>query len=274
MREHLRGQLHPDAYVDAVRFGGDIKVPADALHPFGAAPADGDDAFIAGEPLALRGDGKALAVLFDGGDGGVEEDIRNVLQLVVKMLKHHVVLIRAEVPDGGVEKMQLVLEAQLFDVRIGGGIKLRARAAQRHVDGVDVVHQLGRHGLAYVFVQVPAEIVGDVVFAVRERARAAEAVHYRAGGAVYAALHALPVDGTNALLKRIARLENSYGKVLPELRQLVRGEYPAGTCSDYDDVVMLHGRLLKCTQHFIIPRNNEASKWELGIGNSQSAIRN
>ena len=145
--------------------------------------------------------------------------------------------------DGGVEQIQLILDAELFELCAGGGVELRALAAVGHVDLVDIVHEVERLLFADVLVQRAAEVVGDVVFAVGKCARAAETAHDRAALAADAGLDLVAVDGAVALFKAVTGLEHGDAQVAAILCQLVGGEDAAGAAANDDDVVM-HGRNL------------------------------
>ncbi len=126
--EHVRGQFHAHADIDAVGVGGDVHALADGLHPLAAAAADGDDAvFAGGIPSGL--DLVAVAGLLDAGDGGVEVEIDLVLQLVEDVAEDDVVYVGAEMADLRVEQVQAVFKAGALDLGVGGGVELGALAA-------------------------------------------------------------------------------------------------------------------------------------------------
>ena len=239
--KHLGGQFHPHADIHTVGLGGDIQRLADGLHPFAAAASHGDDALAPRERALVRL-GRIAAV---GGDGqslyrGEEVEIYMILQLGVQVLKDLVVDVRAQVPHGSVQQVQIVLQAQPLEAAVGGGVELRPRAAAGHVDVVHIVHQLHGLLLADVLVQCAAELVGQVIFAVGERARAAEAVHNGAGLAVDAGLHLVAVDGTVPLFQRVASLQHSHLPLRPALHQFIGGKNTAGAGADNDHIIS-HG---------------------------------
>ena len=158
----------------------------------------------------------------------------------VEILQHLVVDIRAQMPHGGVQQVQVVLQAQALEAAVGGGVELRPRAAAGHVDIVHVVHQLHGLLLADVLVQCAAELVGQVIFAVGKCAGAAEAVHNGAGLAVNAGLHLVAVDGTVPLFQRIASLQHSYLPLRPALHQFIGGKNTAGAGANNDHIIS-HG---------------------------------
>ena len=149
--------------------------------------------------------------------------------------------------DGGVEQIQLILDAELFELRAGGGVELRALAAVGHVDLVNVVHEIERLLFADVLVQRAAKVVGDVIFAVGERARAAETAHDRAALAADAGFDLVAVDGAVALFKAVAGFEHGDAQIAAIFCQLVGGEDTARAATDDDDVVM-HGMGLHLIQ--------------------------
>ena len=239
-REHLGGQLHPHADIHPVGLGGDIQRLADGLHPFAAAASHGDDALPSAEGALV---GLRLVAVLGGGQRlhrREEVEVHMLPQPGVEILQHLVVDIRAQMPHGGVQQVQVVLQAQALEAAVGGGVELRPRSAAGHVDVVHVAHQLHGLLLADVLVQCTAEFVGQVVLAVGKRTRAAEAVHDGAGLAVDAGLHLVAVDGTVPLFQRVARLQHGYLPLRLALHQLIGGENTAGARAD-DDNVISHG---------------------------------
>ena len=239
MREDDGGQFDADAEVDAVGEGLEAQLVADGLHPLAAAAADGNNTFPAGMRAGFALDPEAAAL--DGADvadGGIEEEVDLLLQLLIEVFQHDKIDVRAEMTHRRVQQIQLILNAELLKARPRRGVELRALAAVRHVDLVHIVHQLQRLLLADVLVERAAEVVRDVVLPVGERARAAEAAHDRAGLAFDARFHALAVDGTAALGERMARLENGDLQAAVFLRQLVGGKNAAGASAHDDDIII------------------------------------
>ena len=57
------------------------------------------------------------AAALDGADvvdGGIEEEVDLLLQLLIEVFQHDEVDVRAEMADGGIEQVELVLDAELF----------------------------------------------------------------------------------------------------------------------------------------------------------------
>ena len=145
----------------------------------------------------------------------MEIDLR--LELGEEVFQHNEVDIRAEMADGGVEQVEAALQASGLEGAVGRRVELRVLAAVADVDLVDVVHQLHGLLLADIFIERAAEVIRQVIFSVGKRARAAEAVHDRAGRAADAVLDGLAVDGTSALFERLALFKHGDLLVRTEL---------------------------------------------------------
>ena len=182
-------------------------------------------------------DAVALALFFHRGDRGVEVEVHLVLQFVIEVLEDDVVDVRPQVAHGSVQQGQTVLHAFLFELGTGGGVHFRARSAVCAVDVVDILHELEGRLPADVFIERAAKVVRDVVFAVRESARPAEAVHDGTGGTVDAALHFLAVDGTVALRELVPLFEHGDVQVILLTGQFIGGKDAAGARADDDDIV-------------------------------------
>ena len=87
------------------------------LDPLASASSDGDDAVLAGVLAAVL-TGYLISAVNYGKViyGSFKEDVNLVLQLVVKIGQHNIVSVSAEVADGSVKKVQLVLDAELFEL--------------------------------------------------------------------------------------------------------------------------------------------------------------
>ena len=243
--EHLGGQLHTDADVHPVGLGGDLQILAHGLHPLAAAAAHGDDA-LAAHKGALVGLGLIQAVIGDGQGlhRSQEVELHLVLQLGIEVFQHLIVNIRTQMAHRSVQQVQIVLQTQPLEAAVGGGVQLGARAAVCHIDVVHIAHQIHGLLLADILVQGAAEGVGQIIFAVGKRTRAAEAVHDGAGLAVDAGLHLHAVDGAMALLQRIARLQHGHLPLRLALHQLIGGENTAGARADDDHVILIHEKCL------------------------------
>lgn len=98
--------------------------------------------------------------------------------------------------------MQIALQAASLERAVGRGIQPCVLPAVADVDRIDVVHQF--HGLLFadIFIKRAAEIVRQVVFSVRKRPRATEAVHDRTRRTADAVLDRFAVNGTFAFFER------------------------------------------------------------------------
>ena len=86
--------------------------------------------------------------------------------------------------------------------------------------------------------QRAAEIIGDVVLTVGERARAAKAAHDGTALAADAGFDLLAVNGAAALAQRMAGLEHGHLHDGIQLQQFIGGENAAGACADNDHVII------------------------------------
>ena len=126
-------------------------------------------------------------------------------------------------PDGGVQQIQLVFDAQLLEAGAGGGVELGPFAAEGHVHIVHVLHKLQGFPLADVLIEGAAEVVGDVILAVGKGPCAAEAAHDGAGLALDAGLDLFPVDGAAPLLQRVSLLEHGQPHLGRQLFEFIGG---------------------------------------------------
>ena len=70
-----------------------------------------------------------------------------------------------------------MLQADLFKFGSRRGVKLGPLTAVTHIDAVHIVHEIHGPLSANVLIKGAAEIVGDVVFAVRKSAGTAKSAH-------------------------------------------------------------------------------------------------
>ena len=143
-----------------------------------------------------------------------------------------------------VQQVQAVFQAHAFDLRVGGGVKLRPLAAVGEVDGIHVLHQFYGLLLADMLIKRAAELIGDVVFAVRKGAGAAETAHNAAGFAADAGLYLLAVDGAAAFVERLSQLQHGDFQTAPGVRKLISGKDTPGPGADDDNVIIQNKTLL------------------------------
>ncbi len=236
-------ELDAHADIDAVGMGRDAHIVADRLHPFAAAAADRDDAFLRRQPLAADREGIAALDALDALDRAVKAEIDLFFQLVIDVLKHDIVYVGAEVADLRVQQVQAVLEAHPLDLAVGRGIELGPLAAVAHVDLIDVLHELDGVLLADVLVERAAELVGDVVLAVGKGASAAEAAHDAAHRAADAGLHLFAVDRAFPFRELAPELHHADLQSPVGLGKLIGRKNAAGAGADNQNII-IHGVFL------------------------------
>ena len=141
--------------------------------------------------------------------------------------------------DGGVQKMQVVLDTKCLEAGTGGGVEFAAVTAVTHIDLVHIVHQFQGLLLADILIQSAAEVVGDIVLSVRECTGTAETAHNGAALAADTALYLIAVNGTVSLIKRVTRFKNGNLKLGSLSAELIRGKYTAGART-YNDYIVIH----------------------------------
>ena len=236
--EYHRRQLHTDADVHPVGLGGDLHLPADLLHPLAAAAAYGDDALLAGIGRAVAPDLVTAAYAADAPDRGIKVEVHLVLKERVQVFQHHIVDVGAQMAHGGIQQVQVVLNADGLKLGAGGGIEPGARAAVGHVDVIYIFHQVQGPLLADILVEGAAEIVGDVVFSVGKSPRAAEAGHDGAALAANTALDGGAVDGAGPLVQGMTGLKNADLQAGRPQHQLVRRKNAAGTGANNKHIIV------------------------------------
>ena len=168
----------------------------------------------------------------------MEIEIRPVLQFLIEPAQNNVIDVCSEVPHGSVQKLKLILDAELLEFCSGCGVHLCPLSAVGKVDLIHIVHQTDRLSFPDVFIQGSAEIVGDVVFPVREGACAAETVHDGTGLASDTGFGFPLGDGTAAFGKRAACLKYGDFQIRTEADQLIGGKDAARARSDNNHVVI------------------------------------
>ena len=89
-------------------------------------------------------------------------------------------------------------------------------------------------------VEIAAEAVCYIIFSVGHSARAAEAVHYRAGLAMYAGGYLFSVYRTDAAFYRTAAVYHTYFYASSELCKFVSHEYTARAGAYYRNIIFFH----------------------------------
>ena len=228
MLKDLGRQLHPHADVHLVVDELNAHVLALIGEPLGAGPAGRGNEVGAVHRVAIGGS-QAVALVpqaLDFGHRGAEAELHPLLGGLIDALEDLQVVLRAQVLAAGLEQVEVVLQGLLLQgpgLGGGGGVDLGGGAVL-DVDGVHVVDEvhdlLGVHKVG----EPAAEGGGEVVLAVREGARAAEAAHGVADFAVDALLHLARHDGAAAAVDVGALVQCHYLEAGVPEHQLVAGE--------------------------------------------------
>ena len=136
--------------------------------------------------------------------------------------------------DLGIEQMQVVFETFLADLGIVVGKQTGLFTAVGNIDVIDVFHELDGFGPADVLIEIAAEFIGDIVFAVREGTGTAEAVHDGTGRTVDAGFDADAVNRTFTFFQRIAGFQDRDLQRRVETAGFVAGKDASRPCSDDD----------------------------------------
>ena len=122
--------------------------------------------------------------------------------------------------DRRFEQGQLILHADLLELRPGCRVHMCTASPVGRVDPVNIVHEFQRLLPADVPVKSAAEIICDIVLPVRKCTGSSESVHYGTDPAADTGLDFLPVDRTFALLQLMPCLEHSDTKIRAEMPEL------------------------------------------------------
>ena len=231
-------QLHPNADVHPVGMDRNFQALADLFHPLAAAAAHGDNALAAGIDFIIGGHLVAPFFRSHGANRGIKIEIHLVFQVGIEVFQHHIVDVRTQMPDGSVQQVQIVLNAQGLETGTGGGIELGTLAAIAHIDVVHIAHQIQGLLLADVFVKGSTKIVGEIIFSVREGTGSAEAAHNAAAFAADTAFDFLSVDGTAAFFQRVSGLKYRHLQGRIGLTQLVGRENASRASSDNNHIIL------------------------------------
>lgn len=128
---------------------------------------------------------------------------------------------------------------QLFEFCSGCGEHTGILDTVGDIDLIHVFHQIQGSLFSDMLVKSSAEVVGNVVFTVRERARSAKSAHDGAVLASDAAFYFFSVNRTVPFFKGMTGLEYRNLELGFEFYQLICGVDAARTCS-YDYHVIIH----------------------------------
>ena len=101
--------------------------------------------------------------------------INAVFHFRVQVFQDDIIDIRSQVTDRSIQELEFVLDALFFEFRPRSGIKLCALSSVFQVNVIHILHQLDRFFLPDIFMERAAEIIRDIVLAVAESTRPAEA---------------------------------------------------------------------------------------------------
>ena len=239
--EHGGGQLHPDADVHLIVDELQPQLLALVGEPLRAAPARPGDEVGGGEPLTVLGDEDiaAVGIRFDVLHGGVEQEGVLVPDGLVNVGEDLQVVLGAQMLAPGLKKVEVVLQRPLLQrlgLGGGGGVHLGGGAVP-DVQAVHVVDEVHDLPLVQKVGEPAAEGGGEVIFAIGERARAAEAAHGVAHLAVDAALHPARHDGAAPVINVRSLIHHQHLGAGALETQLIGGENSGFAGAEDHDVI-------------------------------------
>ncbi len=195
--EHSRRYFHPYAHIHLVV--GQFQPQGLALvrEPFGPGPSRRPDqvgtlhSFIA----ILQEHFISPVAGFEGLHLGIALDLDAVFEQEPVDAGHELpVVVRAQVPHFGIQKMQVIPQGLPADFAVLGGIHF-PRGAVLQIDFIHIVDQVHDRLLGDVIAEPAAELRGEIILAVGESPGTAKAPHDAAGCAPDAAFHLARDDG-------------------------------------------------------------------------------
>ena len=142
MREQLRRKFHPDSDIHSVGIGRDLKFLTDLLHPLTSASTYRSHTLISLIYAAIRRHPEATVNHLHLLNRRHKVEVNLILQVVIEILKHHIINIRAQMSHRSIQKLKLILHADCLNPRVGRRIQLRALSAVLKVNPVHILHQL------------------------------------------------------------------------------------------------------------------------------------
>ena len=168
----------------------------------------------------------------------MEVKIDPVFQFIIKILQNNIIDVCSQMADRCIQQCQFVLHTDFFQFRPGSGIHGCIISAVSNIDVIYIMHQFQSLFPADVFMQRPAKIICNVVFAVGKSTSAAKAVHNGTSLAVDAGFDLFSINRTMSLFQRSAFLQDCYFQ-FGFFRQLICRKYSA-RASAYDHNVIFH----------------------------------
>ena len=245
------GQLHAHADVDLVVGHGQAQLLTLVGKPLGPGAAGGCDEILGKVLIAVGGLQEIAALgLTDLRDGGVELEVDVLPQVLINIREDTQVVLGAQVLHAGLEQVQVRFQrplAQGLGLRGVGGEDLSGGT----VGGVDLIHIVDQvHDLFFrdEVGQPAAEGRGEVILAVGESARTAEAAHGVADLAVDAALDLSGHDGAAAVVDVLALIDDQHLHAGVPVDQLVPGKDASlAATQDHGIIGFQHGDSFLCS---------------------------
>ena len=229
MGENNSRKLHTHANIHTVRFRGNLQILTYLLHPLTAASSYGYDTLLALIGLIAAENAVTAVHLSDLIHRRIEIEIYMIFHLLVQILQNYIIDVRSQVAHRCIQQVQLVLQAELLELRSRRRVQLRPFSTVRHIDLIHIPHQVNRLLLADILEQRTTEIIRNIILAIRKCACASETAHDRTASAVDAALNFHTVNRTFSLFQRIARLKYR--------NQLIGSKDSAGACANNNYIV-------------------------------------
>ena len=99
-------------------------------------------------------------------DRRIEVKSHLILQFRIKIFQYHIVNIRPQMAHGGIQQIQVVLQAKLLKMRACRRIQLRPLTAVFHIDLIHIAHQLNGLLFPYILVKSPSKVIGNIILSV------------------------------------------------------------------------------------------------------------
>ena len=142
-----------------------------------------------------------------------------------------------------IQKFQFILHTQFFELSAGCGIHFCILAAVSDIDLIYITHQIQRFLFTNMFIESTAEIVGDVIFAIRESTGTAETAHDRTGFTFDTGFYFLSVNRTVSFVQRISFFENCNFEIFVLFHQLIGGKNSSWSGSDNYHIIFHTGHI-------------------------------
>ena len=139
-----------------------------------------------------------------------------------------------------IQKIQLILHTQLFNVCTGSGVHFCSCPAKFYIDIIYIFHQSDGFFFSDILIKCTTEAVRNIIFSVRERSCSAKSAHDRTGLTVDTAFHLFAINRTFSFFQRISRFKNCHFQFRGFLHQLIRCKNSSRSCSDNNYVIFIH----------------------------------